>query len=266
MGGADMLDQATVLKAGEIAASMMVADQGNRIAFLGMLEARSQHIDAMEAKCKSDKQKNSERRAQHKADQDRRRDKFAKEIEQKREEAKAAAKIINIEASAKFAKLLQEARVKCKHSCCQYEGDTGRTSNTTLWSCGPCWSLMAIEVAVVAMVASALVWGKMSDSQKGTMCSTSTADTMQSMAYYMPSSISEPIIAANRAMCGMIHGLKNLFWYASRAVQFHPHGGQPDFVWLSARTPHGGALYVWCLTARRNQEKCPPEKYYRSFP
>ena len=33
--------------------------------------------------------------------------------------------------------------------------------------------------------------------------------------------------------------------YAPRAVQFHPHGSQSDFVWLSARTPHGGALYVW---------------------
>jgi len=31
--------------------------------------------------------------------------------------------------------------------------------------------------------------------------------------------------------------------YASRAVQFHPHGGQSDFVWLSARTPRGA--YVW---------------------
>ena len=31
--------------------------------------------------------------------------------------------------------------------------------------------------------------------------------------------------------------------YGSRAVQFHPHGGQSDFVWLSARTPHGA--YVW---------------------
>ena len=31
--------------------------------------------------------------------------------------------------------------------------------------------------------------------------------------------------------------------YAPRAVQFHPHGGQSDFVWLSARTPHGA--YVW---------------------
>ena len=31
--------------------------------------------------------------------------------------------------------------------------------------------------------------------------------------------------------------------YASTAVQFHPHGGQFDFVWLSARTPHGA--YVW---------------------
>jgi len=30
---------------------------------------------------------------------------------------------------------------------------------------------------------------------------------------------------------------------AARAVQSHPHGGQFDFVWLSARTPHGA--YVW---------------------
>ena len=39
--------------------------------------------------------------------------------------------------------------------------------------------------------------------------------------------------------------------YASRAVQFHPNGGQYDFVWPSARTmhPHGGATYVWCLAA-----------------
>ena len=27
--------------------------------------------------------------------------------------------------------------------------------------------------------------------------------------------------------------------YASQAVRFHPHGCQSDFVWLSARTPHG---------------------------
>ena len=33
--------------------------------------------------------------------------------------------------------------------------------------------------------------------------------------------------------------------YAARAVQFHPYGGQFDSVWLSARTPHGGASYVW---------------------
>ena len=31
--------------------------------------------------------------------------------------------------------------------------------------------------------------------------------------------------------------------YASHAVQFHPHGGQSDFIWLPARTPHGA--YVW---------------------
>jgi len=38
-------------------------------------------------------------------------------------------------------------------------------------------------------------------------------------------------------------GLGSYPVYASRAVQFHPHGGQSDFVWLSARTPHGA--YVW---------------------
>ena len=53
--------------------------------------------------------------------------------------------------------------------------------------------------------------------------------------------------------------------YASRAVQFHPHGVQSDFVWLPARTPHVGPQYVWCLTARRNQEKYPPETFHRSF-
>ena len=31
--------------------------------------------------------------------------------------------------------------------------------------------------------------------------------------------------------------------YAASAVQFHPDGGQFDFGWLSARTPHGA--YVW---------------------
>ena len=51
---------------------------------------------------------------------------------------------------------------------------------------------------------------------------------------------------------------------ASPAVQFHPNGCQFDFVWLSARTLNGA--YVWCPTAYRNQERCPPETYYRSFP
>ena len=58
-------------------------------------------------------------------------------------------------------------------------------------------------------------------------------------------------------------------WYrvVNSRVQFHPDGGQFGFVWLSTRTegPHGGASYVWCLTARRNQEKYPPEKHCRSF-
>jgi len=33
--------------------------------------------------------------------------------------------------------------------------------------------------------------------------------------------------------------------YASRAVQFHPDGGQFDSVWLSARTMHPHGVYVW---------------------
>ena len=45
-----------------------------------------------------------------------------------------------------------------------------------------------------------------------------------------------------RAM--MFEKLSASVWYAaSRAVQFHPPGGQSDFVWLPARTPHGA--YVW---------------------
>ena len=60
-------------------------------------------------------------------------------------------------------------------------------------------------------------------------------------------------------------GMVYVHKYVSWAVQFHPHGGQSDFVWPSARTPHGIALYVWCLTARRNQEKYPPEIHYRPF-
>ena len=32
-----------------------------------------------------------------------------------------------------------------------------------------------------------------------------------------------------------------------------------------ARTMHPHKAYVWCLTAQRNQEKYPPDKYYRSL-
>jgi len=41
--------------------------------------------------------------------------------------------------------------------------------------------------------------------------------------------------------------LLDSWWCASRAVQFHPHGGQLDFVRLPARTmhPHVGPQYVW---------------------
>ena len=34
-------------------------------------------------------------------------------------------------------------------------------------------------------------------------------------------------------------------WYAPRAAQPHPDGGQSDFVWLSARTMHPHGAHVW---------------------
>ena len=37
-------------------------------------------------------------------------------------------------------------------------------------------------------------------------------------------------------------------------------GSQFDFIWLSAGVPHGGASYVWCPTASRNQGKIPHRK------
>ena len=40
--------------------------------------------------------------------------------------------------------------------------------------------------------------------------------------------------------------------------------GQFEFVWSPARTPHVGPQYAW--SAKRNQEKYPPEIYHRSFP
>ena len=48
-----------------------------------------------------------------------------------------------------------------------------------------------------------------------------------------------------------------------RAVQFHLNAG-PIRLRLAPHTyapAHGGASYVWCV--KRNQEKRPPEKYYR---
>ena len=50
--------------------------------------------------------------------------------------------------------------------------------------------------------------------------------------------------------------------HASWAAQFHPNGGEFEFIWLSTRMPHGA--YVWCLTAKQNHEKYPPEEWYCS--
>ena len=56
---------------------------------------------------------------------------------------------------------------------------------------------------------------------------------------------------ADRLMA-QVAGVVRTRRYASQAAPFHPHGGQSDFVWLTARAPHVGPQYVWCLTARRN--------------
>ena len=41
------------------------------------------------------------------------------------------------------------------------------------------------------------------------------------------------------------HAMQIQLACATRAVHFHPNGGQSDSVWLPARTPLGGASYVW---------------------
>ena len=46
-----------------------------------------------------------------------------------------------------------------------------------------------------------------------------------------------------------------LVFGSTRAVQFHPDGGQFDFARSSTRTPHG----AYVLMSRRNQEKYPRE-------
>ena len=58
-----------------------------------------------------------------------------------------------------------------------------------------------------------------------------------------PEKHSHSLLRAGREAFGTQLGIKYTVVYASRAVQFHPDGGQSDFAWLSARTPHG--VYVW---------------------
>ena len=48
----------------------------------------------------------------------------------------------------------------------------------------------------------------------------------------------------------------------SRAVQFHPHGGQSDFARSPTRTPHGA--YVW--VSWRDQDTYQPGTFYRPAP
>ena len=50
--------------------------------------------------------------------------------------------------------------------------------------------------------------------------------------------------ASPRSTCRVVSA-SSVPRYASRAVRHHPNGGQFDFVWLPAHTPHGGASYVW---------------------
>ena len=58
------------------------------------------------------------------------------------------------------------------------------------------------------------------------------------------------VVQADPIYAAMVHEMDRavgvlLDKVRAQAVQFHPHGGQPDFVWLPARTmqPHGA--YVW---------------------
>ena len=52
--------------------------------------------------------------------------------------------------------------------------------------------------------------------------------------------------------------------YASRAVQFHPHGGQSDFVWPPARTPHAGWALSTCGESDEIKKNTHP-KYFTAL-
>ena len=49
---------------------------------------------------------------------------------------------------------------------------------------------------------------------------------------------------------GVVMNFTGIWWghgTPREPFNFTPMGGQFDFVCLPARTPHGGASYVWCL-------------------
>ena len=71
------------------------------------------------------------------------------------------------------------------------------------------------------------------------MASFGMKPVLPAFAGHVPKQMQALFPAANITQLAPWHG----HMYASRAVQFHPHGGQFYFVWLSARTPHGA--YVW---------------------
>ena len=50
---------------------------------------------------------------------------------------------------------------------------------------------------------------------------------------------------------------------ANSRAEFHTDGGQADFVWLTARTPHGGCVRIEPHAITKHT---PPEQCYRSFP
>ena len=180
--------------------------------YFGILDQRHRDIEALKESRKQFRETALKLEAKHKEKARRKDEEFA--FTKKNETEKAAAKALECATHAlrEFAKKVGEAHGKYKASLKE-----------------ACTMLLLIEVSVVAMVALALLWSKMSVSQSGQMCTVHAMESMSTMAYYLPSSVSEPILAANSAMCNAIQGVKAVGWYLAVVAVLFLHAAMSYF-------------------------------------
>ena len=71
------------------------------------------------------------------------------------------------------------------------------------------------------------------------------AYTLEMLIEVMMAGCSSTVMPSEHTTRDGSHALLNATAVSTylRAVQFHPHGGQFDSVWLPARVPHG--VHVW---------------------